>query len=151
MPWKRHVLVVANVTSTSDELLDALKQRAERGTVAFTLIVPAAPLGAGRIAALQQVNEALTLLREMGLEVDGSVGYTDPMVAVIEAWDPKQYDEIILATLPTGVSKWLRADLPHRIEQRTGAPVTHIIAIPPKPGPKLATRAAKNRAVMTPL
>lgn len=61
MPWKRHVLVVANVTLTSAELLHALKERATRGSVAFTLIVPAAPLGGGRIAAVQQLNGGLTL------------------------------------------------------------------------------------------
>ncbi len=50
------------------------------------------------------------------------------MVAVQDAWDPRRFDEVIVATLPTGVSRWLAADLPHRIERLTGARVTHIVA-----------------------
>ena len=37
MTWKTNILVVANVTATSDELLDMLKVRAEREACAFTL------------------------------------------------------------------------------------------------------------------
>ena len=60
--------------------------------------------------------EALEHLREQGLEVDGSVGHADPVVAVTEAWDPNRYDEVIASTLPANISKWLHAGLPHRIE-----------------------------------
>lgn len=151
MVWKRQVLVVANVTATSSELLDALKDQAARASVAFTLIVPATPLHGGRTAAMQQLNEAVTLLRELGLEVDGSVGDGDPMVAVAEAWDPRRYDEIILSTLPTSASKWLQADLPRRIERHTGGLVTHVVAQPPKLEPKtVQIRKSENRGVMTP-
>jgi hypothetical protein len=41
---------------------------------------------------------------------------------------PCRYDEVIVATLPTGVSRWMAADLPHRVERLTGARVTHIVA-----------------------
>jgi hypothetical protein len=136
--WKRQVLVVANATATSRELLDALKDRAARGSVAFTLVVPATPFRGGRPAALEQVDQAVALLSELGLEVDGSIGDGDPMVAVVEEWDPNRYDEIILSTLPTSMSKWLGADLPRRIERRTGALVTHVVAQPPKLAPKSA-------------
>ena len=42
MAWKFSVLVVANVTAASDELLAALKDRAERRRCAFRLLVPEA-------------------------------------------------------------------------------------------------------------
>jgi hypothetical protein len=38
-----------------------------------------------------------------------------------------QFDEVIVATLPRRVSRWLRADLPHQAERRFGLPVTTII------------------------
>ena len=38
------------------------------------------------------------------------------------------FDEIILSTLPPGVSRWLKQDLPHRVERDFNLPVTHVIA-----------------------
>jgi nucleotide-binding universal stress UspA family protein len=133
MAWKRTVLVVANVTATSDELLEALEARAEREPATFTLIVPATPFGGGRAAAEEKLAAALKRLRDAGLDVDGSVGNPDPMVAVTETWDPKHHDEIVVSTLPLRLSKWIHAGLPERIAKLTGAPVTHIVSQPPKP------------------
>ncbi len=132
MAWKRNVLVVANVTATSSELLDALRARAQQGLSVF-LIVPATPFGGGRSTAAEHLQAALGALREAGLEADGAVGDADPFVAVAETWDPKHYDEIIVSTLPMRFSKWMRAGLPERIVKLTGAPVTHVVSQPPKP------------------
>jgi hypothetical protein len=149
MPWKRNVLVVANVTATSRDLLNALVARAEREKVAFTLIVPATPFGGGRAAAAAQLDEALAHLREAGLEADGSVGPGDPISAVIDVWDPKRYDEILVSTLPLRLSKWLHAGLPARIERLTGAPVTHIVSEPPKPAVQTVPPPAHERLGVT--
>jgi GABA permease len=131
--WKRNVLVVANVTATSAELLDTLKARAEKERTAFLLIVPATPFGGGREAAKQKLEEATGRLRAAGLEVEGSVGDADPCLAVTDAWDPKHFDEIVVSTLPMRFSKWLHAGLPERIAKLTDAPVTHVVSQPPKP------------------
>ncbi len=133
MTWKRNVLVVANVTATSRELLDALARTAEREPCSFTLLVPATAAGGGFEVASQQLSEALTQLRDMGLVAQGAVGNADPIVAVSEIWNPARHDEIIVATLPLSSSKWLRAGLPERIGRLTGAPVTHLVTSPPKP------------------
>jgi hypothetical protein len=152
MVWKRQVLVVANVTATSAELVGALTDQAARQPVAFTLVVPATPLPGGRDAAGEQLDGAVAQLRELGLDVDGRVGDVDPMVAVLESWDPRQYDEIIVSTLPTGTSKWLHADLPRRVQRQTGALVTHVVARPPKQPPRVAPiRNSDKLGVMTPL
>ncbi len=139
MTWKRSVLVIANVTATSGDLVAALKVRGAQRPTAFTLIIPATPFGGGREAAHEQLAQAVAQLREAGLEAEGSVGNGDPLVAVIEAWDPKRYDEIILSTLPMRFSKWLHAGLPERIERATGAPVTHLVS---QHKPELRTSAA---------
>jgi nucleotide-binding universal stress UspA family protein len=131
--WKRNILVVANVTATSPELVRALKAQVEKSPAAFTLIVPATPFGGGRAAAKAKLQEAVNQLREAGIEIDGHVGEPDPVVAVTEAWDPKRYDEIIISTLPMRVSKWLHAGLPERCAKLTGAPVTHVVSEPEKP------------------
>ena len=137
MAWKANVLVVANVTAASAELVDALRARAEAGLAEFTLIVPATGGGrAGREAAERSLEAALQRLRDAGLEVQGEVGDPDPLIAVKEIWNPGEFDEIVVSTLPTGASKWLQVDLPHRIEKLTGGcQVTHVVAEPPRPEP----------------
>jgi hypothetical protein len=132
MAWKRNILVVANVTATAPELVEALKAQVEKGPAAFTLIVPCAP-GGGRAAAKTPQGEALEQLRAAGIEIDGGVGDSDPVVAVTEAWDPMRYDELIISTLPMRFSKWLHAGLPERVSKLTGAPVTHVVCEPEKP------------------
>ena len=153
MAWKTSVLVVANVTATSAELLDVLRSRAQREPASFTLIVPATPFGGGREAAQQKLVEAVDQLRAAGLEADGRVGNPDPFVAVSEAWDPKHHDEIIVSTLPMKFSKWLNAGLPERIGRITGARVTHVVSHPRKPAVTTAPpRASEDRGlVMGPL
>lgn len=137
MADKADVLVVANRTAGSPELLDALKERAARGPAKFHLLVPATPHGvswatdmhSGASAAEEDVRAAVERLRDAGLEVDeGKVGDPDPVAAVQDAVNFKEFDEIIVSTFPKHLSKWLRVDLPHRIEHATGKKVTHVTA-----------------------
>jgi hypothetical protein len=149
--WKRQILVVANVTAASDQLLAALAERAQREPVAFTLIVPATPFGGGRAAAHDALTAAIERLGSEGLEVDGSVGDGDPLVAVTEAWDPKRFDEIIVSTLPMKLSKWLHAGLPERIGRVTGATVTHVISQPDRPQVDVEPAPSHEKSAMGPL
>jgi hypothetical protein len=134
MAWEFSLLVVANVTAGSDELIDCLRERAAQGACRFTLVMPAP--GADAPARLE---EALERMRAAGLEnVEGIVGDPDPVVAVMEAWDPMRFDEIVVSTLPTGSSRWLGLDLPHRLERLTSVPVRHVVSRPVRevtPGP----------------
>jgi hypothetical protein len=127
MAWEFSLLVVANVTAGSDELLDSLRERAERGACVFTLVMPAT--GA---EARDRLETALTRMREAGLDVEGKVGDPDPVVAVMDVWDPMKFDEIIVSTLPTGSSRWMGLDLPHRLEKLTSVPVRHVVSKPPQ-------------------
>jgi hypothetical protein len=129
---KAEVLVVANRTAQSDELLDALRERSARGPASFTLLVPAAwevgdPHG-GRETALRRLRGALRRLRDAGLEVEGVLGDPDPALAVEHVWDPERFDEIIVSTLPARISNWLKLDLPRRVQRFTGRPVRHVLA-----------------------
>jgi hypothetical protein len=154
MAWKSSLLVVANVTADSDELVATLKARAERGPSVFTLLVPATGGGRpGREAAQEQLEAALSRAREAGLEIDGEVGDADPVIAVKEAWNPSQHDEVIVSTLPTDASHWLQMDLPHRIERITGTQVTHVVSVPRKPVPtrKVEPEAKKLSGLLRPL
>jgi hypothetical protein len=148
--WRKHVLVVANVTAASDELLAPLEARAAEEPVAFTLIVPATSSGGGRAGAAERLSEAVEHLRAAGLQVDGEVADGDPIVAVSETWDPRRYDEIVVSTLPMRVSKWLHAGLPQRIGELTGAPVTHVVS-QPRPPVEIVLAPPREKSVMGPL
>jgi GABA permease len=143
MAWTDSFLVVANVTAESAELREVLMLRARRRPSTFMLIVPASHDGV--TAAAANLDRALATLRDAGLTIEGQVGDADPLVAVSEAWNPRSFDEIIVATLPTGLSRWLHAGLPERIGKLTGAPVTHVVAEPPKPHPALHSVPAPPR------
>ncbi len=131
------VLVVANRTADSPELLDALKQRAGNGDCEFTLLVPATAHGiswaadthAGAGEAQDHRQAFLDALRKKGLNVaDAKVGDQDPLAAVQDECNMHDYDEIVISTLPTHISKWLHLDLPHKAGHATGLPVTHVVA-----------------------
>ena len=130
-----NVLVVANRTADCEELQQALKERAEKEDgVKFTLVVPSAHGFAkaanpdGGVADSQQhVDNAVRQLREVGLEVEGRLGDPDPVAAVQDAANADSYDEVIVSTLPTHLSKWLHLDLPRKAAHATGLPVQHVV------------------------
>ena len=137
MAEKANVLVVANRTAESPELLEALKARAVKGPCEFTLLVPATPQGvawaadmfAGEAAAEEHRQAFVDELREEGLPVaDAKVGDPDPLAAVMDECNQHDYDELIISTLPLHVSKWLRVDFPSKARAATGLPVTHVVA-----------------------
>src|SRR5215210_8838334 len=124
-----HVVVVATLTATSSDLLDALRARAERGPIDVTLLMPCqGPGRAGREAIRERLDAALATWREAGIEAEGVAGDADPMTAVAELWDPRRHDEVIVSTLPGQSSKWIRSDFPHRVARFTGVPVMHVVA-----------------------
>jgi hypothetical protein len=125
MAFKTRVLVLANQTADTEGLTEALRRRADRGDVAFTLMVPTGK--GGRESARRQLEAALERHGTAGLEVDGQVCDADPIVAVNEIWDPGEFDEVIVSTLARDSSRWLEADLPHRIARLTDAPVEHVV------------------------
>ena len=137
MADKARVLVVANRTAESPELLAALHERAVRGPCEFTLLVPSTPHGlawaanpgdAGNEEAEQHRQAFLEELRGEGLDVaSAKVGDADPLAAICDECNFTDYDELIVSTLPLRISKWLRVDLPRKAGAATGLPVTHVV------------------------
>jgi len=136
MADQARVLVVANRTAGSEELLGALRERAEQGPARFHLVVPSSPRGAswafdmhsGHDAAEHDLEGALERMRELGIEVDGEVGDPDPVAAVMDSTHAGSYDEVIVSTLPKHVSKWLKLDVASKVAHATGLPVRHVEA-----------------------
>ena len=126
------VLVLANRTVDSDELREALRARSEQGPIDVTLLVPAVweiqdPHG-GFESAQRRIHNALERMRDDGLRVGVRIGDPDPLTALRDAWRPDRYDELIVSTLPSRISKWLHIDLPGRAEKVAGVPVSHVVA-----------------------
>jgi GABA permease len=148
------VLVVANQTLAGEELLDAIGARMAKDTCEFTLVVPATSLasrdpsttlvpGVGvpghttgpqgdvedaHADAQRRLEAGISAIQRLGATVDGDVGDPDPMAAIQEVLARRQFDEIILSTLPSGVSRWLRQDLPHKVERKFQLPVSVVTA-----------------------
>jgi hypothetical protein len=120
----RQVLVVARRTATSARLMKEMEARAASGACRFTLLIPDAT---DREKADGTLRVALPLLRQAArAPVEGLVGGPDPFEAVQSAVRDGNFDEIIVSTLPTRVSKWLRRDLVTRVEG-LGLPVTAVV------------------------
>jgi cell pole-organizing protein PopZ len=145
-------LVVANQTLGSDELVTLVRERTAEGPAEFWLVVPATPVkdlasnampipmpvmgGVSTLPAppaearrLAQINldAAIKTLTAAGGTVNGTVSDADPMQAVKEAVDSREFDEIIVATLPPRLSRWLHQDLPARLQHDFHLPVTHVV------------------------
>ena len=105
MPRTMKLLVVANRTIRSDEVRDAIVDRAAAGPVHVTLVAPAS-IGAGpgparRTATAQHLERAVRQLREAGVPVEGVVGGDpDPRAAGQVALDPSRFDEVVVSCRP---------------------------------------------------
>jgi hypothetical protein len=129
------VLVVAHKTAATEPLLDAVRERARRGSCIFTLLVPNAAHGLHKVVdpedqgageAHAVIERAVPLLEAAaGGPVEGIVGAPDPVVATHDAINLRGFDEVIVSTLPTTLSRWLKLDLPSKISG-AGLPVTTV-------------------------
>jgi len=137
MPFRTHLLVVANQTVDSPGLMTALGDRARQGAIRVTLLAPV--LWSEREEARARLDAACEELRGRGIEAEGVLGDADPVVAVQEVWDPGRFDEIVVSTFASGASRWMQVDLPHRVAKLTDCTVRHIESRPePAPVPPAA-------------
>ena len=122
------VLIVAHRTAATPLLLNAVRARAAKSPCTFTLLVPRPYWDPDTDEAEATLELAIPLLDEAtGSHVAGIMGDSDPYVAVSDTVTSVGIDEIIISTLPERVSRWLRRDLPHRV-QEFGLPVTVVTA-----------------------
>ncbi|MGH2706441.1 MAG: hypothetical protein ACRDJ4_15540 [Actinomycetota bacterium] len=131
----RRYLVVANQTLGGDHLAAEVRRCLQAGPSRFHVLVPATPPGdhavwtegEAHVIAEERLERALADFRGLGAEADGEVGDANAVQAIADVLRGEEFDEIILSTLPPGLSRWLRQDLPHRV-QRFGLPVRHVAA-----------------------
>jgi len=149
-------LVVANQTLGGRELREEIRKRAVPGESSFYVLVPntrashyhVVPAAGGLVPmptiatgyggpdtdeeATQEARERLSRmlagLAELGVEAEGHLGSPQPLTAIEEALRDHDFDEVIVATLPKRVSRWLGSDVPQQVERRFGLPVTTVVS-----------------------
>lgn len=127
----RSYLVVANRTLASPALVAAIEERHSSGPARFHVVVPATPTGkattwdedASRAAAQGRLDALLNHLSSLGAEAGGEIGAPDPIDAAADALRHFDADEVILSTLPSGISRWLGTDVPGRLRDVVRVPV----------------------------
>lgn len=132
----RRYLVVANLTLGGEHLTEQLEKCVAEGPCAFHVLVPASAdphvwthdLASDYDLAAQRLDEALERFGALHAEVTGEVGDHRPVDAVLDVLRRKPFDEVILSTLPAGISRWLRLDLVNRVRRAVDIPVTHVVA-----------------------
>ncbi|MCS7218671.1 MAG: hypothetical protein NZ846_06800 [Thermus sp.] len=124
-------LVVAHRTAKSRELAEKLQEiQAQDPEARFVLLVPAVP-PPGWVYEEGEV-EAQAQREAQGIPVEeAKPGDISPLLALEEELQahPGTYQAIVLATLPPGLSRWLRLDV-HTQAERFGLPVIHVVARP---------------------
>jgi uncharacterized membrane-anchored protein len=159
-PAPTRLLVVTDKTAATPELLEAIRERAQRGEIHARVLVPNPapaewhPRHPERHAMADEarvvLERALGPIEEAaGGRVDGRVSVRhDPMDAIEETLHEDPFDELIIATSPHQAEGWLHIDLPRRAAH-LGLPVTSVtpggpVAVPanrpsrPAAGPSLA-------------
>ncbi|MEM7094231.1 MAG: dodecin family protein [Actinomycetota bacterium] len=121
MPTEFHVLVpqpspTAVYVDPATGLSDPATQRAHVESRAIATADAEA-----RLASFQELFEDLETV------LTGEVVLGDPVLAAQRVMQRATFDEIIVSTLPPGASRWLKLDLPTRLERTFDVPVTTIV------------------------
>lgn len=148
----KRVLLIANDTLGRERVTAAIDDRAAAGPLEVHLLAPVNPAGWGAVAALgdpgsgyvptgtsvfesrdeavraaeDRVRGELARFRSLGVQATAEIALDDPVDAITRVLDRSSFDEIIVSTLPSAMSRWLRLDLTHRLQRRTTTPVTEI-------------------------
>ncbi len=140
----QRVLVMANETVNSTELLDELRRIGADTSTKYFVVVPASAVETGTAAsygpldlweatqkaAQDRLDQTLLALHSDNLDAAGELGDYRPLRALsaaVEKFDP---DRIVISTLPAERSVWQRFDVVDRARAQHKVPVTHIVADP---------------------
>jgi hypothetical protein len=139
------LLLLTSDGTVSDELVQAVADRAAKGQVATRVLVPLHPLpdawtwdeDATQNAMLARLDQAIARLERTGARVEGTIGCDrDAMVCVNWVMQREPFDEVIVVTPRSGRARLLKMDLSARIGRAFGLPVTHVP--PPRSAPATA-------------
>ena len=76
--------------------------------------------------AYERLDQLMAWFAASGVEATGDVVVGDAVTSIERIRRTRPFDRIIVSTLPSTISRWLRLDLARRVERRFGLPVTTI-------------------------
>jgi hypothetical protein len=125
-------LVIANKTSSGEELLTHLKAKAAEDIPRlFIAVVPQVDgSGSAPVEARARLASMLDRLHAAGLLSSGMIGDPDPYTATMNALELFHVDEVVISTLPGERSGWMRSKLVERVDSATSASVEHVVVDP---------------------
>ena len=132
----RNILVVANETVVSRQLVELIEARAAAGQVQVTVVAPVNQPRQGYVvyydtrkaAARRRLDKTLDLLRKEGIPANGVVVETDPVSALRDAVAQLEPDEVIVSTHPQQQSGWLRRNAVEQMRRVAGdIPFEHVV------------------------
>ena len=158
-----HILVIANETVASKQLLDAVRGETAAGVDLVTVLAPVNSPSGGyvvyedtrRAAAGRRLGRTLEALKEAGISAHGLVVESSPVDAVKDALaqlEPRP-DRIVVSTHPAQKSGWLRKNVVDRIREAAGGiPVEHVVVdLESEGGPKNVLVVANETVIGEPL
>lgn len=131
------ILVVTAATITGPELRNEIESHVDGSDTHVHVVAPA--LADSRFHhAMGDVDEpideasdrlegSLAELRGAGLQATGFVGDSDPLIAIEDALQVFDADEILLLTHGAEDARWLEADAFERARHKFEPPITHIV------------------------
>lgn len=154
----RRYLIVANETLARDRIPALVAERHVAGPCEFHILVPStrsretrqltsmagdplsgyavtdaagldAAIARDRARAEERLGTFVAKLAEQGVSYTAEVGASDPFQAIAHVMARSSFDEIIISTLATSVSRWLRIDLPSRVRRAYPIPVV-VVTVP---------------------
>jgi flavin-binding protein dodecin len=130
-PAEFHVLVPATYSDAqSAARRAALMSDPLTGYIAPDLMMFAEHDEDAMAAAEARLADYVSRIEQAGARypVSGEIGEADPIAAISRVLGRASFDEIILSTLPAGISRWVGMDLPSRVRRTFRLPLVHITA-----------------------
>jgi CheY-like chemotaxis protein len=148
----REILVVANRTIGGSKLASHLQSLiAEDPKLRFYVLVPAVQSMTSwtatgvpemgtlpvdwveldaelRRGAQQRLDCLVEWLRAEGVQADGEIGSSAPLIAMDSVLKQRDCCEIVISSLPVGKSRWIRSDLSQRARRRFELPTTTVVS-----------------------
>jgi hypothetical protein len=130
------VLVLANETVGGSALLDEIRNRCGGRRSEILVVTPAITSQVKHWAsdtdrAYEDADErraaSVAAIRDAGLDARGTVGDSDPNVALEDALGRFPADEVIISTHPPERSRWLERGVVERAQREIDLPVTHVV------------------------